>query len=102
MGSLTEGTIRDCRVEGGRIIAASAFGENVGGLVGFNAGRIINCHASCIVTANRQVGGLVGMNCGTLARWDDIEDTDSGVITDCSATGDVNGNTYVGGLAGYN
>ena len=60
----------------------------VGGLVGFNYGRITNSYATGAVTGNGNVGGLVGENYGR--------------ITNSYATGAVTGNGEVGGLVGDN
>ena len=60
----------------------------VGGLVGFNYGRITNSYATGAVTGNDEVGGLVGSN--------------DGDIMNSYATGGVTGNSRVGGLVGWN
>ena len=60
----------------------------VGGLVGFNYGRITNSYATGTVTGSSEVGGLVGEN--------------HGHITNSYATGTVAGNNWVGGLVGWN
>ncbi len=64
--------------------------DNVGGLIGFNeAGRIGNCSASATVNGDGDnVGGLVGLN------------NDNNILY-CNASGAVEGNDYVGGLVGY-
>jgi hypothetical protein len=54
----SSGTIRNLGVTGVDIV-----GQNyVGGLVGYNSGKITNCYSRVSVTANTQVGGLVGYN----------------------------------------
>ena len=85
VGSLREGKITGCYVEGGSI--SGIYG--VGGLVGDNGGTINNCYSTGRVWGDWSVGGLVGLN------YD-------GTITNCYSTGSVSGNGTVGGLAGYN
>lgn len=85
VGYLVYGSeLSGCSVQGGTVTG----GEKVGGLVGYNGGKIINCYASCIVDGN-SVGGLAGYNV-------------SGVISCCYSTGIVTGNNAVGGLVGQN
>jgi hypothetical protein len=60
----------------------------VGGLVGYNNGRIINCYSTCMVSGEFEIGGLVGHN------------NDS--IINSYSTGTVSGGTYIGGLVGNN
>ena len=69
--------------------AVTGTGDEVGGLVGFNGGDITNSYATGAVTGNSRVGGLVG-------------DNDEGDITNSYATGAVTGNSRVGGLVGDN
>ncbi|NVM56650.1 MAG: peptidase A26, partial [Desulfobacterales bacterium] len=83
IGYVSAGTITNCYAEGG-----SVSGKRwVGGLVGYNRGRIKDCYSACGVSGNKEVGGLVGYN-------------SSGTITNCSASGDVLGSEDVGGLVG--
>lgn len=70
--------------------------EEVGGLVGYNSGMIIDCHSESPVTgaydADR-LGGLVGRN------------DDAGTIQGCCATGSITGaynSDHLGGFAGRN
>ena len=67
------------------IIGAS----NVGGLVGWNRGTIMNSYATGSVSGNSDVGGLVG-------------DNRNATIMNSYATGSVLGNSDVGGLVGWN
>ena len=95
-------------------------GFYMGGLVGRNAGPIIDSHATGNVIGAQWVGGLVGENNGAggvnrisgstasgtvtgtadgvggLAGWN------NGPISDSHATGDVSGVQWVGGLVGLN
>jgi hypothetical protein len=80
----------------------------LGGLVGYNEGRILRSSATGNVTGDSQygsyVGGLVGATTsGTNYNWNALnsELTDVGsTITDSFATGDVIGGGFVGGLIG--
>ncbi|MEW5937051.1 MAG: GLUG motif-containing protein [Candidatus Thermoplasmatota archaeon] len=67
-----------------------AGGNYVGGLLGYNTGEIDNCYSTGTVTGagGNYIGGLVGQN--------------NGIITNCSSTGDASGSIYVGGLVGWN
>lgn len=111
-GHLENGTITDCYAE-----AVSVSGGNaVGGLVGFNAGRIVNCYSSGRVWGDIFVAGLVGqVGAGTVIKCysnasasgnrnvggcvgKTAEETSA--VTHCYAAGRVTGDTYVGGMAG--
>ena len=61
-------------------------GQQVGGLVGENAGGIAGSYATGRVTGSQQVGGLVGQNAGGIAA--------------SYATGRVTGSQQIGGLVG--
>lgn len=69
-------------------------GQQVGGLVGYNRGRIMECRSRGIVFGTTSVGGLVGRNYGyTDGRVPQIER--------CLSTADVTGvGDAVGGLVG--
>ena len=114
VGSLQDGTITGCYVEGGTISGGS-------GLVGWNnyegtQGTITNCHAIVEVSGTNYVGGLVGnnshgiiTNCratasvsGNYAVGGLVGGTHRGTISNCYSAGDVSGWKYVGGLVGYN
>jgi len=84
VGSLMQGSIVRCYVEGGRVTAE----RSVGGLVGYNSGEIRQCCAHVEVAAYSELGGLVGWNLGT--------------IIGCYATGKVDGERVRGGLVGVN
>ena len=86
----------------------------VGGLVGFNYGRITNSYATGAVTGNSKVGGLVGFNYGRItnsyamgavagnSRVGGLVGDNGGRVTNSYAMGAVTGNSGVGGLAGSN
>lgn len=94
IGQIGQGTVRDCRVENGRVIG----GTGVGGLTGLNGwwdlehryiqSDTINCHVNASVRGLEMVGGVVGINgwLGHMAR--------------CSFSGEVSGIQNIGGLAG--
>ncbi|MHC4695077.1 MAG: GLUG motif-containing protein, partial [Planctomycetota bacterium] len=89
-GQLIRGTISNSFAQNGRV---SGNGNNIGGLVGYNEGEIVNCGTMIDVSkaglfGGNDVGGLIGLNSGT--------------ITDCSAGGSLIGNSRVGGLVGKN
>jgi len=85
VGSLENGTVADCHVEGGSVSG----GWQVGGLVGTSyGGKITDCSSTVTVSGNESVGGLVGMNGGTISY--------------CDSGGHVLGYYDVGGLVGSN
>ena len=96
------------------VIEGSRF---VGGLVGDNAGKVINSHAESRVKGSRFVGGLVGDNAGkvinshaesrVIGSSEDVGGlvgrNKQGVIRNSYATGDVMGKPDdLGGLVGEN
>ncbi len=87
LAARTGGTalITSCYVTG----SADGTINYVGGLVGMNEGKIINCYATMSVAGGAYVGGLVGENYG-------------GTLSSCYATGTTNGEYYAGGLVGQN
>jgi len=69
IGALENGTLSTCYAVGSSVNGYFC----VGGLVGINAGTIMNSYASGTVTGVRDVGGLVGMDSGgdyTKSFWD--------------------------------
>ena len=103
------GRITDLTVEG------SVTGEPaVGGLVGWNFGKIESSAAEGDVTGGSQVGGLVGRNSGEVessAAESDVTGVfqvggligqNVGKVESSSAAGDITGNRWVGGLVGWN
>jgi len=83
-GLFSTGSISQCYVEGGRISGK----QYVGGLIGQNAGFIIECQSSSMVNSESYGGGLVGRN---------TED-----ISFCQSTANVEGDHTLGGLVGHN
>ncbi|MGN1127785.1 MAG: hypothetical protein ACI4T6_02390, partial [Candidatus Flemingiibacterium sp.] len=80
--------IRDLRIVG--TISASGSGSGVGGVVGSNAGTLISCGFSGVISGKYSVGGVVGDNLL------------SGELYDCSAVGSVEGESMTGGIVGNN
>jgi len=64
--------------------------NNVGGIVGSNAGLIKNCRFYGSVSGGDCVGGIAGVN------------TMTGIIERCRVSGNVTGSHFVGGLVGDN
>ena len=62
--------------------------QETGGLAGINNGLIYNCYSNCNVQGINFVGGLIGKN--------------SGSVMMCYSTGMVSGETRLGGLIGKN
>jgi hypothetical protein len=79
------GNLRNCYVAGGGI---TGLNDYIGGIVGDNNGKIVDCYSTCTVAGDHNIGGLAGGN--------------SGRMTNCYSTGSVTGRRDVGGLVGYN
>lgn len=62
----------------------------VGGIVGYNEGKIINCSFSGSVKGEAQVGGVAGFNAM------------NGLIDTCANSARITGDNVCGGVAGYN
>lgn len=71
-------------------------GDNVGGLVGWNEARIVNCRVDGEVQGEENVGGLVGKN------GDRSPSPLRGDILESSSSARVSGDENVGGLVGWN
>ncbi|MFH1718925.1 MAG: GLUG motif-containing protein [Planctomycetota bacterium] len=83
VGYLDQGTVTSCYAR-----EADVSGDdNIGGLVGLNAGRIFGSYSSGNVSGDTFVGGLVGL-------------LTDGTVTRSSSKADVTGNRNVGGLVG--
>ncbi len=67
----------------------------VGGICGWNNGKIIQSYNTGTVTGSTYVGGICGHN-------DSISSASYGRLTNCYNTGAVTGDTYVGGICGVN
>ena len=64
--------------------------EQVGGIVGVNAGSVLDCTFSGTVTGKINVGGIVG------------ENMETGEISGCTMSGAVQGRRRTGGIVGRN
>lgn len=64
--------------------------EQVGGIVGVNAGSVLDCTFSGTVTGKTNVGGIVG------------ENMETGEISGCTMSGAVQGRRRTGGIVGRN
>jgi len=64
---------------------------DVGGIIGYNKGYVINCSSSCNIIAKHALGGVVGKNYQS-------------VLINCTSNGTIRGinGTAVGGLIGFN
>jgi len=110
VGHLSEGTITNCFVKGGRV----AGDITVGGLIGYNDGTITNCYSNNMVNGSGSIGGLVGYNsyavtaCYSASMVSGSEcvgglvGSNNGTIASNYSTGTVSGWKYVGGLVGTN
>ncbi len=109
----TSGVVRNVGLPGMDVTGNSV----VGGLVGWNQGRIATSYASgSVTTDDSTLGGLVGWNAGTVvASHADVSvaggihagglaggNGSSGVIDASYASGSVSGSSTLGGLVGFN
>lgn len=86
---LTEGAeIKNLNVKAS--IKPSGSHNQIGGIVGNNAGLISNCSYNGAVVGSNYVGGIAGVNEIT------------GIIEDCYVAGEISGDHFVGGIAGEN
>lgn len=85
---LPSGMVKRLKVSG--TINATGNGENIGGIVGVNLGRLSNCSFDGDIHGIGAVGGVVGLNC------------ESGYLSYCASTGEINGEHRIGGVVGEN
>jgi hypothetical protein len=96
-------------------VNASASGDYVGALVGYNDGNMVRCYSSGAVKGGANVGGLVGANSGQATECYSTcavtgqdgtggftGDNNGGRIVNSYSWGSVAGKEIVGGFAGYN
>lgn len=83
VGQIEHGQVTSCYARGGRISGA----DDVGGLVGRNAGRMFKSYSSGSVSGDTFVGGLVGL-------------LTDGTVTTSYSKAEVSGTRNVGGLVG--
>jgi hypothetical protein len=110
VGYLSEGTITNCFVKGGRVAGDST----IGGLIGYNDGTVTNCYSNNMVTGIGSIGGLIGYNPDTVTacysasvvrgseRVGGLVGSNNGTIASNYSTSTVSGRKYVGGLVGKN
>jgi len=82
------GLVRDLTVTGSVIPAGKP--AYTGGIIGRNAGTVLNCRFIGSVSGNEDTGGIVGCNLAT------------GVVSLCRVEGSVVGMSMTGGLVGLN
>lgn len=81
-------TIQDLTVRG--LVTPSDRKDSIGGLVGVNSGKLLNCSFQGNVKAGSNVGGVVGCN------------KPAGQLINCTYSGTLQGEHYVGGIVGLN
>ncbi len=112
VGQIEHGQVTSCYARGGRVSGD----DDVGGLIGRNAGRIFKSYSSGAVLGDTFIGGLVGLlTDGTVTTsYSKAEVTGTrnvgglvgktgdefAAVTHSYATGSVTGDSYVGGLVG--
>ena len=112
VGQIEHGQVTSCYARGGRVSGD----DDVGVLVGRNAGRIFTSYSSGSVSGDTFIGGLVGLlTDGTINTSFSKADVtgninvgglvgktghETSAARNCYATGDVVGDTNVGGLIG--
>lgn len=82
------GTIRNLNVIGD--ISPEGTGKKIGGIVGNNKGRILNCSFQGTVAGKESVGGIVGLN------------DSNGYISNCTSSAVITGEKSTGGISGNN
>ena len=82
------GIVRSLNVSGR--VQPGGDAEQVGGIVGVNAGSVLDCTFSGTVTGRNNVGGIVG------------ENMETGEVSGCTANGSVQGRRRTGGIVGRN
>ncbi len=80
--------LRDLTVTGS--VAPSDRKDSIGGLVGVNSGKLLNCSFQGSVKGGTNVGGVAGCNKPT------------GQLINCTYSGTLLGEHYVGGIVGLN
>lgn len=81
-------TVSDLTISGS--IQPTGSRNTVGGVVGSNKGKIINCHFEGEVSGSENIGGIAGVN------------QVSGIIENSGTSGIIHGSHFVGGTAGEN
>ena len=81
-----DGVVHDLAIRGRSMPSGSR--TTVGGIVGSNAGTLINCRFEGVASGASIVGGIAGTNLS------------SGTINNCTTTGSVYGAHFIGGIVG--
>ncbi|MCH5192755.1 MAG: hypothetical protein J1F11_02265 [Oscillospiraceae bacterium] len=106
------GTIENCTVGGGVNVQGSD--QNIGGIVGYNAGTVRYCENSGNIGKDSAscIGGIVGYNASSVIDCTNsgsvsgtvgsggIAGDNSGTVTGCHNTGNIGGGSNSGGIAG--
>jgi hypothetical protein len=112
LAGYSQGNVIQCYSSG--MIDARGYGY-VGGLVGWNVGSLAGCHSSVTVGGQNNVGGLVGHNAGGVLSdcystgavhgrevVGGLVGSNYGSIRSSHSSGSVSGTDTVGGLVGVN
>ena len=103
------GTVQNVALEAGSIKG----NDHVGGVAGWNSGKVSNCYNTGAVSGDLYVGGLAGDNDGTVSNCYNtgavsgdlyvggLAGDNDGTVSNCYNTGAVSGDYYVGGVAGF-
>lgn len=83
-----EARVQRLHVEG--TVSPKGSQGTIGGIAGNNAGRILDCSFSGIVSGGDYIGGIAGVN------------SVSGIVESCTVEGTVAGKHFLGGIAGSN
>ncbi|MGA2916858.1 MAG: GLUG motif-containing protein [Sedimentisphaerales bacterium] len=108
----SDGIVNNLCIEDVNIIGPES--SCIGGLCGWNDGRITNCYSTGNVTGSYTTGGLCGWNNGRITNCYSTSNVsgynftgtlcgvNAGRITNCYSTGNVTGIYSTGGLCGRN
>lgn len=83
-----QGTIQNLHLSA--TVAPTGDGENTGGLVGENHGKILHCSVTGSISGKVNTGGIAGINMQT------------GSIQSCTSGGQITGSSRTGGIVGCN
>lgn len=95
------GTDRSTKIENVSVVGANITGrDNVGALVGWNEGEVIDSHMEGKVRGEDNIGGLIGRNGEKQPEQGDP--SLEGEVTNSTSVTTVSGEKRVGGLVGWN
>ncbi|MHC4648577.1 MAG: GLUG motif-containing protein, partial [Planctomycetota bacterium] len=101
VGWLKNGTVNNCYVKGGRVIAGITFG----GLIGHSDGTVSNCYVkACNILGNNEYVGHISGGFGGLMGYNDVNGIISHCYSTCNITSTRSDGTElkIGGLVGCN